>query len=122
MSILLTFVLTTVINAALAALIIHRSLIKERRLSALILAETMNSLRKEYIAQNLASHGEENFEGVYHQMMDIQADLHCVLQNARQNQGMIEGLLGSLGLTCWDLPNLGLCSKEYMSKVMSEEN
>ena len=122
MSILLTFVLTTVINAALAALIIHRSLIKERRLSALILAETMNSLRKEYIARNLASHGEENFEGVYHQMMDIQADLHSVLQNARQNQGMIEGLLGSLGLTCWDLPNLGLCSKEYMSKVMSEES
>jgi len=121
MSILLTFVLTTVISMAVAVTITRWSLSRERRVTAHVLAETMNRLRREFIAQNLASHGEEGLEDVYHRMMDVQDHLQTVIMAVRKNKGMIDGLLGVLDLAWWDTPNLGLHSKEYL-KVVSEKS
>ena len=120
MSILLTFVLTIVISMAVAVTITRWSLSRERRATAILLDETMDLLRREFIAQNLASHGEEGLEDVYHRMMDVQDHLQTVIMAVRKNKGMIDGLTSVLDLTWWDMTNLGLHSKEYLK--VSEKN
>jgi len=115
MSIFTIVALTTVISMAVAVTITRWSLSRERRVTALILAETMDRLRREFIAQNLASYGEEGLVDVYHRLMDVQDHLQTVIMAARVNKGMIDGIVGALDLTCWDMPNLGLHSKEYLA-------
>jgi hypothetical protein len=123
MSALTIFALTTVINAAMAGLIIRWALQRERRVTAQLLAVAMASLREELIATNLREHGEECLEDVYHQMADVFERLDTLLGAVKDHSGWISGMLGALALTSWDMPNLGLYSKEYdLMAVVLEDN
>jgi hypothetical protein len=122
MSILLTVALTTVISTAMAALITRWALLQERRVTAQLLAVAMASLRAELISTNLREHGDECLEDVCHRMADVWDRLDTLLGAVKDHSGWLSGILGALALTPWDMPNLGLYSKEYNLKAVALED